>query len=377
MRLTIPVMAIGIDCRLPTYHMGGISRYAIHLIKALQSISTEDQRFVIFHSYKENRQFSPLRDKRFSRSNLFTPCHHKLERYLLSAELSRHRLQVFHSPDFIPPAYVSARRVITVHDLTFLYYPQFLTEQSKRYYTGQIEWGVLAADHIIADSEATRLDIINLLHVQPEKVITIHLAANPVFTADYSPDAIQHTIEKYRLKQGFILSVGTLEPRKNLPSLLRAYHLGREKHRIDVPIVLVGGRGWIYEEIFHTIADLQLTDHVHHLTGVSDTELAHLYRAAGVLAFPSYYEGFGLPALEAMHGGCPVIASNRGSLPEVIDGAGISLDPDDIESWADALHRVLEDPAFAGELRRAGLAQAQRFSWDKTAAKTFEVYKSG
>jgi glycosyltransferase involved in cell wall biosynthesis len=357
--------------------MGGISQYTIHLVKALQSINTEDHRFIIFHSYKENRRFVPSKNTRFSRSNLITPCHHKLERYLLSVELMRHRLQVFHSPDFIPPAYGAARRVITVHDLTFLYYPQFLTDQSKRYYSDQIEWGVLEADHIIADSEATRLDIINLLRVRPEKVTTIHLAANPVFTADYSTNEIQPTIDKYRLGLGFILSVGTLEPRKNLPSLLRAYHLAREKYRIDVPLVLVGGRGWIYDEIFRTISDLQLTDHVHHLTGVSDTELAHLYRAAGVLAFPSYYEGFGLPALEAMHGGCPVIASNRGSLPEVIEGAGLSLDPDDIESWADALHRVLEDVAFAGELRRAGIAQSQHFSWDKTATKTFEVYKSG
>jgi glycosyltransferase involved in cell wall biosynthesis len=153
--------------------------------------------------------------------------------------------------------------------------------------------------------------------------------------------------------------------------------LARAKYGVEAPLVLVGGRGWIYDEIFRTIADLRLTDYVHHLSKVTDVQLAHLYRAAGVLAFPSHYEGFGLPALEAMHSGCPVIASDRGSLPEIVGDAALSLHPDDIESWADGLRRVLEDVALADQLRRLGRAQAQQFSWEKTAAKALEIYTSG
>lgn len=376
MRLTIRFMHIGIDCRLPTYQMGGISQYVIHLISALPGLDGDEQ-FKIFHSRKESRRFTPPNGERFSRSDLLTPCHHRFERYTVGVELVRHRLDVFHSPDFIPPAWGARRRIITVHDVTFLYYPQFLTAESRRYYSDQIELAVSTADHIIADSEATRVDLINLLSVAPRKVTTIHLAANPIFAGEYAPDEIARTAVKYGVGKGFILSVGTLEPRKNLPTLIQAYHRLREQYRFDAPLVLVGGAGWIYDEIFRSIAELQLTDFVRHLTGVSDVELAHLYRAAGVLAIPSYYEGFGLPALEAMHSGCPVVASNRGSLPEVVDAAAISLDPDDLDAWVEGLHRVLSDTSLAVNLRRAGRRQAQEFSWDKTAAKTLDVYRSG
>ncbi len=366
---------IGIDCRLPTYQMGGISQYTIHLIQALSRLPDDGNRFTIFHSRREKRSFHPLDSSRFSRSDLWTPCHHLLERYSLAIELAGRGLDVFHSPDFIPPVLASVRRIITVHDLTFLHYPQFLTEESRRYYAGQVEWAVSAADHILADSEATRTDLINMLGVSPGKVTTVYLAASPVYTADYSADELASTAAELGLANGFILSVGTLEPRKNIPTLLRAYHKLRSTRETAAPLVLAGGKGWIYDEIFATIADLGLRDHVIHLSGLSDRVLAHLYRLAGVLAFPSHYEGFGLPALEAMHAGCPVVAGNRGSLPEVVGEAGLLLDPDDVDAWAEALGRVLHDKALGSRMAEAGYAQASTFSWGKTAAATMAVYR--
>lgn len=375
MRLTIHPMHIGIDCRLPTYRMGGISQYTIHLIHALGAL-VADESFTIFHSRKETRAFLPPANSRFSRRNLWTPCHHRFERQALAVELLPRRLDVLHSPDFIPPAAGARRRVITVHDLTFLYYPEFLTAESRRYYTGQIEWAVTAADHIIADSEATRRDTIAMLGVGPTRVTTIHLAANPIYTAHYSAGEIEKTVAEYGVGRGFILAVGTLEPRKNLVTLLRAYHKMRQTRAISVPLVLVGGKGWMYDDIFAAIADLGLTDHVIHLSGIPDEKLAHLYRAAGVLAFPSHYEGFGLPALEAMHAGCPVVASNRGSLPEVVGEAAISLEPDDVDAWAEALGRVLSNPSLTQSMSAAGLVQAEGFSWKRTAVATLEIYRS-
>jgi glycosyltransferase involved in cell wall biosynthesis len=366
-------MHIGIDCRLPTYRMGGISQYAIHLIAALAELAGPE-RYTIFHSRKERRTFVPA-DPRFSRSDLWTPCHHRLERAALAVELARHRLDVLHSPDFIPPAGGARRRIITVHDLTFLYYPQFLTAESRRYYAEQIGWAVEAADHISVDSEATRRDVIARLGAPPSKVTTVHLAANPVFTVDYAPEVVAVAATELGIGHGFILAVGTLEPRKNLPLLLRAYHRLRVEARVNVPLVLVGGKGWMYDEVFDTIDALGLGDHVRHLSGVSDTQLAHLYRAAGVLAFPSYYEGFGLPALEALHAGCPVVASDRGSLPEVVGEAGVLLPPDNVDAWSEALWQVLTDADVADRLRRAGPAQAARFSWRATAEATLALYR--
>lgn len=374
MRHTIPFMHIGIDCRLPSYRMGGISRYTIQLIQALSQVAGAEK-FTIFHKKGEKRSFLPDDDTRFSRSDLLTPCHHRLERRALAVELARHRLDVFHSPDFIPPAPATARRVITVHDLSFLYFPEILTAESRRYYADQIGWAVNVADHIIADSYATRDDVIKLLGVAPGRITTIHLAADEVFSAGYDVAEIGRTVAEYGIDEGYILFVGTLEPRKNLGMLLRAYHRLRQERGVKVPLVLVGSKGWLYEEIFDEIVSLGLGDSVRHLSDVSDVKLAHLYRAAGVLAFPSYYEGFGLPALEAMLGGCPVVCAGRGSLPEVVGSAAIQLDPDDVDGWVAAIESVLGDSVLADRMRAEGLAQAQKFSWLKTAEATMAVYR--
>lgn len=366
-------MHIGIDCRLPTYQMGGISQYTIHLIAALGESETGDE-YTIFHNRRETRDFRPPGRHGFSRSDLWTPCHHRYERYTLGVEIARHHLDVLHSPDFIPPSFGASRRVITVHDLNFIHFPEFLTPESHRYYTNQIEWAVSVADHIIADSEATRLDLIDLLGASPAAVTTIHLAANPIYSAAYSAAEIRATTQALGTGEGFVLGVGTLEPRKNWPLLIRAYADLRRQYDVAVPLVLVGGRGWIYEEIFQTIARLDLGPHVMHLSGVTDIQLAHLYRAAGVLAFPSYTEGFGLPALEAMHAGCPVVVSNRGSLPEVVGDTALKLDPTDLEGWVEALAKVLMDRDYADTLARAGLEQAKEFTWRKTAMATSAIY---
>lgn len=373
MHLTIQNMNIGIDCRLPTYRMGGISQYTINLIQALGDLVV-DGSFTIFHSRREERTFLPSGNVRFIRHNLWTPCHFRFEKQTLALELLPYNLDVLHSPDFIPPLWGAARRIVTVHDLTFLFYPEFLTAESRRYYNDQIEYAVSAADHILADSEATRNDIINLLGVSPSLVTTVYLAANPVYTASYAKTEVAGTIDRLGVGEGFILAVGTIEPRKNLVTLFRAYQQLRQTTMLTPKLVLVGKKGWGYDEILQAIDALSLRESVIHLEDVSDVELAHLYRAARVLAMPSHYEGFGLPALEAMHGGCPVIVSVRGSLPEVVGEAAITLDPDDADAWSSALIRVLDFPELADEMRVAGLAQAAQFTWQKTASQTLAVY---
>ena len=368
-------MRIGIDCRLPFYQMGGISQYVLHLLPALAALDGTNQ-YLVLQSWKDGRFHTPTAPN-FQRHNLFTPCHHRLERWVLATELLPHRLDMLHSPDFIPPAFGAKRRIITVHDLNFHYYPQFLTAESKRYYADQIAWAVRVADHISADSEATRQDLIEILRVPADKVTTIHLAANPLYERAYGATAVNSTLQQYNLPRGFILFVGTLEPRKNLPMLLRAYAMMRRETAVDVPLVFIGSKGWIYDEIFATIEALDLRDQVHHLSGIYDEQLAHLYTGAGVLVTPSHYEGFGLPALEAMHCGCPVIVSNRGSLPEVVGEAGLLLDPDDEAAWAYHMTQVLLLSELREKMVVNGRVQAKKFSWQKTAVATLNLYQDG
>jgi len=367
-------MHVGIDCRLPYYRMGGISRYAMHLVAALATMDGHN-RYTVFHSRKDGRSYLPGTGN-FHRADLFTPCHHRLERWSLSVELLSRGLDLLHSPDFIPPAFGARRRVITVHDLNFLFFGQYLTPDSRRYYAGQINWAVRHADHILADSDATRRDIIRHLAVPPGKVTTVHLAANPLYAEVPAGSDIDDTLRRYQLPRGFILAVGTLEPRKNLPTLLRAYVKLRRESGFDLPLVLAGARGWNDGDIFSLIESLGLAGSVVHISSLDDLQLAHLYRAAAVLALPSHYEGFGLPVLEAMHCGCPVVISDRGSLPEVAGDAAILLDPDDPDLWSEALSRVLTCSEDREGMVARGYLQAKRFTWRKTAIETLKVYES-
>ncbi|MEZ4646136.1 MAG: glycosyltransferase family 1 protein [Chloroflexota bacterium] len=365
-------MHIGIDARLPYYQMGGISQYTLYLLPALAALDTENQ-YTILQMGKDGRFYAPTAPN-FHRQNVYTPCHHRLEKWALGAELLPQCLDVLHSPDFIPPALGAKRRIITIHDLNFIYFPQFLTAESLRYYNEQIQWACNVADHISADSHATRRDLIERLNVPPQKVTTIHLAANPLYAREYADEAVAATLAKHDLPRGFILFVGTLEPRKNVPTLVRAYALLRARG-IDVPLILVGGKGWIYEEIFATIDELGLREHVRHLSGIFDEELAHLYHAAGVLVTPSFYEGFGLPALEAQHCGCPAVVSRRGSLPEIVGPHGMMVDePENVEAWVDMLYRVLTDGALRAQMIARGYEQVKEFTWEETAVKTHKLY---
>ena len=366
-------MRIGVDTRLLYYERGGISQYISQLISALGEIDQENQ-YHLFSSRKIKEDYRPNGSSNFYQHQVWTPSHNRFERWAFAIEVAPYHLDVLHSPDFIPPAFGARRRLITVHDLNFLLFPEYVSPESHQYYTQQIKWAVDKADHISADSHHTKADLIELMQLSPDKITTIHLAAKSVFTQVQSQTAINATLEKYKLPNGFILFVGTLSPRKNARTLIHAYYHMLHESRIDVPLVLIGSKGWQYEELASTIKELKLSKYIQVLNNIYDEDLARLYSAAGVFALPSYYEGFGLPPLEAMHCGCPVVVSDRGSLPEVVGDAGIILDPDDVEQWAETLVLVLTNQEVRKSLVSAGSTQAKKFSWQKTAEATLKLY---
>jgi glycosyltransferase involved in cell wall biosynthesis len=362
---------VALDARLVTYQRGGIGQYILHLIEAFARLPQGGgDEFIILRSRKERGPLAPA----LPDVALWTPPHHRLEQLALPIELARLSFDVLHSPDFIPPWHGCFRRLITVHDLTFLYYPQFLTAESRRYYNDQIERAVRVADHISADSTNTKDDLVRRLGVPPEKITVVLLAHDSMYHP-LDAAACAPVLERLGLARGYALFTGTLEPRKNVTGLLAAYRVLCERRLSTPMLVLAGRRGWLYDEIFAQIDRLKLAGRVHFVENLSSEDLRVLYNAAALLVLPSFYEGFGLTVLEAMACGTPVVCSDRGSLPEVAGDAALFVNPDDLDGLADAMQRVWEDALLRKQMRERGFVNVRRFSWDKTTRETLALYR--
>lgn len=364
-------MRVGIDARLVYYSQAGIGQYILHLANGLAKVDRENE-YVLLQSRKDETTI--LEQPNFRRVSLWTPSHHRLERHSMNLELMRLGLDVLHSPDFIPPHRPSCQSVITVHDLGFLLYPHFLTKESARYY-GHIDQAVRWTDHIIAVSQNTKRDTVQHLGVPEDKITVVYEAANPIFRPIDRGEARQQVRNRHGVDGPFILFVSTIEPRKNVPTLLRAVSQLLQCYKEDVQIILAGGKGWLAEDAFAAVEQLKLDSRVHFVGRVSSEDLLYLYNAAELLAHPAFYEGFGLPPLEAIACGLPTIVSNVASLPEVVGDAGLLIDPHDVDELTVAMWRVLNDGELRREMREKGLRQAARFSWERAARETVAIYK--
>lgn len=364
-------MRIGVDARLMHHQKAGISNYTWHLLQAFADLNLDDE-FTIF---QHRNQPEPILERRnFRRATLYAPVHTRLEQYLLPLELLRYKLDLLHSTDFIQPIYARVPAVITVHDLAFLHYPHFLTSKSAAFY-GQIDRAVRVADAIIVPSESTMNDLVAMLGVPRSKITVIYEAAAASFTPLPMAETRAEVREQFRLPESYILCVGTIEPRKNITGLLRAFNLLRKNYgATDTVLALAGGTGWLYDEVTTTVHELGLTDSVRFLGRVSDEALHKLYVGARCHVHPAYYEGFGLPPLEAMACGTPTIVSNVSSLPEVVQDAALLVDPKSDEEIAVAMNRLLTDDGLHAEMRAKGFQRARCFSWSRAAVETLEVY---
>jgi glycosyltransferase involved in cell wall biosynthesis len=281
-------------------------------------------------------------------------------------------LDLFHAPDFfLPPVRAGTRTVVTVHDLSFVREPETTMPGMSRHLNTWVPRSVARADHVIAVSAATRQDLIELYHTPPDKISVLYHGVGPEFKSEQAESTLKAVREKYHLPPSpFILSVGTIQPRKNYQRLIRAMaNLDKA-----ISLVIVGSKGWAYEAVFAEVARQGLEQHVHFPGFITDDDLPALYQMATAFVYPSLYEGFGLPALEAMACGTPVIASNRSALPEVVGAAGLLVDPYDEAALAAAIAQVLADKDLQAHLAQAGLLQAKKFCWDDTARQLVALY---
>jgi len=368
------VLHVGVNAHLlslaESYRSAGISWYIQNLLRCLPDVDPE----IDYTVFLGERRYRGAPGLRLQVSSL--PTDQPLARIFWEQVLQpwavrRAGVDLLHGMHLVGPVVGGCPFVVTVHDLSFLFYPQNFPSLKRLYLRTVTQWSVQHAQRVITISENTKHDVMRVYGISPEKVDMIYYGLDPIFRP--LPD---EQVAEFRSKRGlperFMLFVGTLEPRKNVARLVEAYA------RLPQPrpaLMLVGGKGWLYDEIFARVEALGLVGEVIFAGYVPGEELPWWYNAAELFVYPSVYEGFGLPPLEAMACGTPVVTSNASSLPEVVGQAGQLVAPEDTEALAEAVSRVLADAELRESMSQAGLEQAAKFSWPRAAAQTVDTYR--
>jgi glycosyltransferase involved in cell wall biosynthesis len=369
-------MRFAIDATSIPRQMAGAGVYTYNLIRALAAIDHENE-YVVFtksDAFDDLSRDEPLfRTVRVSTRS--RPARLLWEQLALPVHLRRRRIDVLHSPHHTTPLVVAGcRRVITFHDLTFFLLADRYPRSRVLYFRTVSRATARVADALICPSQAVRDDIVRILHVPPEKVRAIAEAAGPEFQPIKDKAALERLRTRLALPKRFILSVGSLEPGKNRAALIKAF-AGLRKRGLGQKLVVAGQRAWKYEADLALAGELGIEGDVLFTGYVPPEEMPALYNAAELFVFPSLYEGFGLPVIEAMACGVPVVASNLSAIPEVAGEAALLVDPRDVEQLCDAMERLLRDKRLQAALRKRGLERAQGFSWERAARETIAVYE--
>ena len=282
------------------------------------------------------------------------------------------KADLYHFPNFIrPPLSRGKKSVVTIHDVSFLRMPETTEAKNLAWLSAEIRRTAERADAILTDSHFSAREICELLKVPAEKVFPVWLGL-PEFGPPPAADVVAQARTALGLEKPYLLMVGTIEPRKNIPFLVKVYEALKD---FAGDLVLAGGLGWKTGETLRAISESPRKGGIRLLKHMDDAQLSALYAGAAAFVFPTRYEGFGFPPLEAMGRGAPVISARNSSLPEVLGEAAEWVDGYDAEAWADKVRAVLADSARAARLRAAGLAQAKKFTWEETARKTWDVYR--
>lgn len=357
------------------YRSAGISRYILHLLGELYQAANDFQ--------LELYATEPLATTLFPGKTIHStrlPTHKPLarivwEQTVFAANLLHKNYALVHSLAYVAPFLNRTPDMVTLYDLSFYLYPQYFRPFHRLYLQLGTRVSARRARRIIAISESTKRDAVRLLQLDPERIDVATPGVDVEFFRPVDSAQLQQFRRAKNLPEHFILFVGTREPRKNIPSLLRAFALAKRELGFSHHLVLAGGRGWMDASIPQVLAETGLKGEVIFPGFVPHAELPLWYRAADVFVYPSQYEGFGMPALEALASGTPVITSNVSSLPEAVGDAALMTNPQSPREMADALVRVLRDDALRADLRARGVKQARQFTWARCAATTAQAYR--
>lgn len=380
-------MRIAIDATPAVHQSAGIGRYTRCIIEALLALDGRND----YRCFYASRGDSLIREEldrleRLSSRHLnFSPVGIPLTARALTILWNRVHLplpvetaagicDIVHWTDFVAGPQRYGRSIVTIHDLTFFVVPECADRNLRRYLSRAVPATVQHADAVVAVSQSTKDDVVRIVGIHPDKVHVVYNGVSAEFgPADAGDDA--RILARHGLANPFILTVGTIEPRKNLSTLLSAYQMLVAKG-LRHELVIAGRRGWLCDDVFAKVQNEGLVNRVRILGAVPWNELPALYRQASVFAYPSLYEGFGIPVLEAMACGTPVVASNSSSLPEAAGDAGILIDPLDAEALAEVLRMVIEDSNQAQIMIGRGLERVKQFTWAATGKRLLHLYNS-
>ena len=364
-------MRIGIDAR--KLHDFGIGTYIRNLLRELARLD-HDTEYVILSRPGDDTAVRALGEN--FRAVAETSGNYSLaEQVKIPLALKRERVDLFHAPHYVLPALVRCPSVVTIHDCIHLMFPQYLPNRwSLAYARTSITLAARRATRVLTVSESSKRDIQRFVDIAPGKVDVIYNSYDPRFALEPDAETVHRVRERYQLQSQFVLYAGNVKPHKNLERLIEAFHIVRGRGLDELKLVLIGDDISRYTALRRAVHRHQLHNYVRFLGYVPEDTLAVMYRLAGLFVFPSLYEGFGLPPLEAMASGTPVVTSNVSSLPEVAGDAAVLVDPYSADAIADGMYRVLTDHALRSDLRRRGPLRASQFSWESSVRRVREIY---
>lgn len=373
-------LRIGLNTRYAQRGRTGIENYVINLVDNLGAIDTEDK-YVLFQcNYKPKADIHVRENVQPFMSRFPTrPLLLRLfwEHIVLFFEIQKKHVEVFHGPSMVLPLFKprSCKYVVTILDISNTKYPEAYTFFTRLYLRVFVYLAQKKADKIIVISESTKKDLVEYYNINPQKITVTYLAASSDFKPITERKRLEEVKAKYSLPDKFILFIGLLNPRKNIRRLILAFQKIMDKIP-DYRLVIVGKKGWLFDDIFKEVNDQRLEKRVIFVGYVQQEDLPVFYTLASVFAFPSLYEGFGIPILEAMSCGCPVLTSNVSSMPEVAGNAGLLVNPTSVEEIAAGILKLLSDDGLRKDCVQKGFVQARRFSWERCARETLELYRS-
>lgn len=370
-------MRIGIDCRIFGTGFTGIGRYTYELAKHFIDLNAKlecPHELVFFLNQKEYKEFET---GEHSKKVLVNAKHYSIaEQFKLPGQLRKEKCDVIHFPHFNVPLFYRKPFTVTIHDLTL---SLFAGRKMKKWhhklaYNLTIKSATKRAKKIIAVSRHTKKDIVKHLYIPEEKIQVVYNGVDPKFKLIRDLDKLTPTLKKYKIEKPFLLYTGVWRSHKNLPRLIEAFGILKREKRLDIQLVITGKPDPLHPEVKETVKNLQLQEDVIFPGVVSEEELIHLYNAASIFVFPSLYEGFGLPVIEAMSCGTPVAASNKSSIPEVCgkDNA-VFFNPKSTQEIAESITMLYKNVDLQVSLIERGLRRASEFSWRKAAEESFEI----